>query len=79
MPVVIDPQDFSRWLDCVNHEPRDVADLLRPADPDFFEAIPVSDKVNKADNTGPELHDPVVLAEPMPKPAAKGSEQLTLF
>ena len=72
MPVVIEPQDFARWLDCVNYEPRDVADLLRPADPDFFEAIPVSDKVNKADNTGEELHEPVVLAEPEPKPAANG-------
>jgi putative SOS response-associated peptidase YedK len=79
MPVVIDPQNFSRWLDCVNFEPRDVADLLRPADPDFFEAIPVSDKVNKADNTGEELHDPVVLAEPGPTPAAKDAGQLTLF
>jgi putative SOS response-associated peptidase YedK len=79
MPVVIDPQDFSRWLDCVNFEPRDVADLLKPADPDFFEAIPVSDKVNKADNTGPELHDAIILAEPEPKAAVKSSGQLTLF
>ena len=78
MPVVIEPRDFSRWLDCVNNEPRDVADLMRPADPDFFEAIPVSDKVNKVANAGPELHDAVVLAEPEPKPA-KSSEQLTLF
>ena len=79
MPVVIDPQNFSRWLDCVNHEPRDVADLLKPADPDFFEAIPVSDKVNKADNTGPELHDPVVVVEPEPKQTDMSSDQLTLF
>ena len=79
MPVVIHPQDFARWLDCVNYEPRDVADLLRPADPDFFEAIPVSDKVNKADNTGAELHEPVVLAEPEPAPAVKQVDQLSLF
>ena len=79
MPVVIEPQNFSRWLDCVNFEPRDVADLLKPADPDFFEAIPVSDKVNKADNTGEELHEPVVLGEPEPKQAAKHAGQLTLF
>jgi len=79
MPVVIHPQDFARWLDCVNYEPRDVADLLRPADPDFFEAIPVSDKVNKADNTGEDLHEPVVLAEPEPTPAIKRTDQLSLF
>ena len=39
------------WI-AVNNEPRDVADLLRPAEPGFFEAIPVSDKVNKVANTG---------------------------
>ena len=78
MPVVIDPRDFARWLDCVNNEPRDVADLLKPADPDFFEAIPISDKVNKVANTGPDLLDAVILAEPEPKPV-KSSEQLTLL
>jgi putative SOS response-associated peptidase YedK len=60
MPVVIKPEDFPRWLDCRANEPRDVADLLRPADPGFFEAIPVSDKVNKVANTGPEIQEPVV-------------------
>lgn len=59
MPVVIHRQDFSRWLDCRTQEPRDVADLLRPADPGFFEPIPVSDLVNKVANTGPELQQPV--------------------
>jgi hypothetical protein len=29
------PEDFSRWLDCLNQEPRHVADLMRPA-PDGF-------------------------------------------
>ena len=30
MPVVIQPEDFSRWLDCRTQEPRDVAHLLKP-------------------------------------------------
>jgi putative SOS response-associated peptidase YedK len=59
MPVVIRQQDFDRWLDCVNNEPRDVADLMQPIQPDFFEAIPVSDKVNKFSNTGPEIQERV--------------------
>jgi putative SOS response-associated peptidase YedK len=63
MPVVIKPEDFSRWLDCRSNEPRDVADLLRPADPGFFEAIPVSDKVNKVANTGPEIQEPIDASE----------------
>jgi len=60
MPVVIHPEDFARWLDCKDQEPRQVADLLKPAPNDFFEAIEVSDKVNKVANTGAELQDPVV-------------------
>ena len=59
MPVVIEPEDFARWLDCLSNEPRHVADLLRPADPDFFEAVAVSDKVNKVANVGPELQERV--------------------
>jgi putative SOS response-associated peptidase YedK len=57
MPVVIDPGDFARWLDCRTLEPRDVADLLRPAPLDFFEAIPVSDLVNKVANTGSDIQE----------------------
>jgi putative SOS response-associated peptidase YedK len=57
MPVVVQPRDFSRWLDCRTNEPRDVADILRPAQPDLFEAIPVSDLVNKVTNTAPAVQD----------------------
>lgn len=62
MPVVIQPDDFDRWLDCKTREPRHVADLLKPADPEFFEAIPVSDKVNKVANMGPDLQEAVEVA-----------------
>lgn len=58
MPVVIQPEDFSRWLDCRGREPRDVADLLKPAPAGFFETIPVGDLVNKVANTGPEIQQP---------------------
>lgn len=60
MPVVIQPEDFARWLDCKTQEPRDVADLMTPAPDDYFEAIAVSDQVNKVANTGPEIQDEVV-------------------
>lgn len=58
MPVVVQPEDFARWLDCKGQEPRQVADLLKPAPDDFFEVIHVSDKVNKVANTGPEIQQP---------------------
>ena len=66
MPVVIRPEDFSRWLDCKGQEPRDVADLLQPVEPGFFEAIPVSDKVNKVSNAGPDIQAPVAPVQEQP-------------
>ncbi len=58
MPVVIAPENFPRWLDCLNQEPRHVADLMVPAPDDYFEAIRVSDLVNKVANSGPEVQEP---------------------
>jgi putative SOS response-associated peptidase YedK len=77
MRVFMGGCDFSRWLDCRNYEPRDVVDLTRPPDPDFFEAIPVSDKVNKVTNAGPDLQEPIAASPRLPKPS--GSGQLTLL
>lgn len=80
MPVVVKPPDFDRWLDCVNNEPRDVADLLQPVEPDFFEAVPVSDLVNKVANTGPEIQQRVEpKAEEPVAPAGPADDQLKLF
>lgn len=83
MPVVISPEDFERWLDCKTQEPRDVADLMRPAQEDLFEAIPVSDLVNKVANMGPELQVPVSPARPLPETkkaaSSKDGGQLSLF
>ena len=70
MPVVIQPEDFARWLDCKTQEPRDVLDLMAPVQEDFFEAIPVSDRVNKVANMGADLQTPVTV-EPMKKPSKK--------
>lgn len=80
MPVVIAPEDFSRWLDCKTQEPREVVELMRPAGDDFFEAIAVSDRVNKVVNDGAELLAPVEPKAAKPKSVAldKGG-QLSLF
>ncbi|MEP3439544.1 MAG: SOS response-associated peptidase [Hoeflea sp.] len=88
MPVVIRPQDFSRWLDCLNQEPRHVSDLMAPAPDDYFEAIRVSDLVNKVANSGSEVQKPATgdIAPPEPaKPVRQAkapppaSDQLKLF
>ncbi|MBX9456315.1 MAG: SOS response-associated peptidase [Rhizobium sp.] len=72
MPVVIAPEDFSRWLDCKTQEPREVVDLMVSPQPDLFEAIPVSDLVNKVANTGPDLLVPVTpTAPPVAPPSSR--------
>ncbi|MBL0371173.1 SOS response-associated peptidase [Rhizobium sp. KVB221] len=72
MPVVIAPEDYERWLDCRTQEPRHVTDLLTPPDEDLFEAIPVSDLVNRVANVGPELQ---VRIDAMPVPAPKAKKK----
>ncbi|MGB7286322.1 MAG: SOS response-associated peptidase [Salaquimonas sp.] len=67
LPVVIKPEDFDRWLDCRNYEPRDMVDLMQPVEDGFFDIIPISDKVNKVANGGPEIQDRV---EPVSHPQA---------
>ena len=86
MPVVIRPEHYARWLDCIGSEPRDVADAMAPVGPDFFDAIPVSDRVNKVANAGPELQEEVVPAggdgagpREQQKDAPAGGAQLSLF
>lgn len=82
MPVVVQPRDWQRWLDCRTVEPAGVADLLAAPPRDFFEAIPVSDLVNKVANTGPEIQAPVSLqasAAPKANDAASSNGQLDLF
>jgi putative SOS response-associated peptidase YedK len=84
MPVVVGPEDFSRWLDCRRLEPRDVADILRPADAGLFEAIPISDLVNRVANTGPEIQERVTISDPAaeapnPRPVQRDEGQLSLW
>ncbi len=77
MPVVIKPEDFDRWLDCKSQEPRDVEDLMKPVEDEYFTAIAVSDLVNKASNSGPQLQQEIT---PDIKPATpKPKGQLDLF
>lgn len=80
LPVIIQPDDFERWLDCMNSEPRDVVDLLQPVADDYLEAIPVSDLVNKVANSGLAVQVPIELEE-IEEPASKKADddQLTMF
>ena len=82
MPVVIRKEHMAQWLDCKTQEPRHVTDLLEPVEESFFEAIPVSDLVNKVANVGPELQDEIDLnLNPPIQQSAKPApaDQLSLF
>ena len=59
MPVVLAPEGWRRWLDPKVRDPDSVADLLAPAPAEWFEAWPVTTKVNNVANDGPELLDPL--------------------
>ncbi len=89
MPVVVKPEDFRRWLNCKTLLPKDVADIMRPVQNDFFEAIPVSDKVNKVANTSPDLQtrveESLTAEQSLPKrkkkpdPEEDSGDQLSMF
>lgn len=74
MPIAIGEADFQRWLDCRNQEPRHVADLLHAPEEGMFEAIAVSDLVNKASNTTPDIQKPVTPKDFVSKKEAKPSD-----
>jgi len=59
MPVVLPDAAWSTWLDPVERDLDRLARLLVPAPSDWFEAFPVSTRVNKADHNGPDLVEPV--------------------
>jgi len=55
MPLCVEPDHWSRWLDPELTDPDEARDLLVPAAPGHLEAIPVSTAVNNVRNNGPEL------------------------
>jgi putative SOS response-associated peptidase YedK len=64
MPVVLPERAWAEWLDPDNHDTTKLAELLVPAPSDDFVFFPVSTLVNKPENQGPELLDPVPEPEP---------------
>ena len=56
-PLLVLPQDWSRWLDPTLEEPG--ADLLVPGAPGVLDAWPVSPAVGNVRNDGPQLTEPL--------------------
>lgn len=59
MPVVVQPEDFTRWLDPTIREAAKVADLLRPAPNADWEITQVGTLVNSARHDVPECLAPL--------------------
>lgn len=75
MPVIIPPEAFDLWLDCVNVDAVTASALIVPAPNDLLEAHEVSTAVNRTANDNPKLLEPIVAnaePEPPPKPAVRG-------
>ncbi len=64
MPTLVEPENWSRWLDPSLDDPAVLQGLLRPASPGRLEAYPVSSMVNDVRNNGPELLQPVAAGGP---------------
>ena len=58
MPVILDADDYARWLDPENQDKQQLNALLKPGDPAAWTAYPVSLEVNKPSNDGPQLIEP---------------------
>jgi putative SOS response-associated peptidase YedK len=58
MPAIVAPNDYDRWLDSDRHSAGTASALLRPPPEGSLEAIPVSERVNRAENDDPGLIEP---------------------
>lgn len=57
MPVILRPEDYSRWLDPVESRPEVLTRLLAPHPEDWLTAHPVSKLVNNPRNESPRCLD----------------------
>jgi putative SOS response-associated peptidase YedK len=77
MPALIEPGLFDAWLS-QETPPDELMRMLEPPADDRLEAVPVSTRVNAARNEGPELIEPVEIAdepsEPEREQAGPGTE-----
>ncbi|MGH1418432.1 MAG: SOS response-associated peptidase [Hyphomicrobiaceae bacterium] len=58
MPLILNPEHFSLWLDCRSGSAEDIRHLLVPPPNGLLSIRPVSKSVNNSSNEGPDLHVP---------------------
>jgi len=77
MPVILDPAKWQTWLSTEGDQADALKSLMMPAPDGVLRAYPVSDKVNKVTNQGPDLINPVAEEPVSAKPDTPN--QGTLF
>jgi putative SOS response-associated peptidase YedK len=60
MPVIIEPEDFDRWMDPSVEDLDTLVRLLRPCAAGVLAAFPVGAYINNPRNEGPQCVEPVV-------------------
>jgi putative SOS response-associated peptidase YedK len=71
MPVVIPPDAFDLWLDCLNVDADVAAALIAPAPDELFEAYEVSNAVNRPANDSAALIEPAGTSALEQKPSVE--------
>jgi putative SOS response-associated peptidase YedK len=61
MPAIVAPVDYDRWLDSDRYPAGAAWTLLRPVPEGSLEAVPVGDRVNRAENDDPGLIEPALV------------------
>jgi putative SOS response-associated peptidase YedK len=74
MPLLVQRESYDTWLDPTISDPDALLGLLVPAAPGLLEAYPVSTLVNKVDNNGPALVQPIPLEDLPPDAVADVAE-----
>jgi putative SOS response-associated peptidase YedK len=79
MPVILQPEDWSAWLDPGELEAAELGSLLTPAPVELLHSYPVSPAVNSNRADGPELVEPLVEHGDEDVPGEEGGGQLRLL
>lgn len=72
MPVFLEPDEWSLWLDCDQRNVETLVDLLDPALDDVLELYPVSREVNSVRNKGAHLIDRIDIVDGVGELGASG-------